>query len=51
MKILKATILNIDKKNKNGRIYSRDILEDSTFKLLLLVGKLDNIIIMGDKIH
>ena len=32
MKILKATILNIDKKNKNGRIYSRDILEAGSTK-------------------
>ena len=32
MKILKATILNIDKKNKNGRIYSRDILDAGSVK-------------------
>lgn len=32
MKILKATILNIDQKNKNGRIYSRDILEAGSVK-------------------
>lgn len=32
MKILKATILNIDKPNKNGRTYSRDILEAGSVK-------------------
>lgn len=32
MKILKATILNMDKKNKNGRIYNRDILETGSVK-------------------
>ena len=36
-------------KSYNG--FDRDIIEDSKFKLLLLVGKLDNIIVMGDKIH
>lgn len=32
-------------KNYNG--FDRDILEDSKFRLLLLIGKLDNII-LGD---
>ena len=36
-------------KNYNG--FDRDMLEDSKLKLLLLAGKLDNIIIMGDKIY
>ena len=31
--------------------FYRDILEDSAFKLLLLAGKLDNIVVVGDKIH
>lgn len=35
-------------KNYNG--FDRDMLEDSKFRLLLLVGKLDNIIMKGDKI-
>ena len=35
-------------KNYNG--FDRDVLEDSAFKLLLLAGKLDNILVMGDKI-
>ena len=29
----------------------RDMLEDSKFRFLLLIGKLDNILIMGDKIE
>ena len=32
-------------KSYNG--FDRDMLEDSAFKLLLLAGKLDNIIVMG----
>ena len=36
-------------KGYNG--FDRDMLEDSKFRLLLLIGKLDNIIIMGDKIE
>ena len=35
-------------KNYNG--FDRDMLEDSKFRLLLLAGKLDNIIVVGDKI-
>ena len=39
------------KKDCEGKTgFDRDMLEDSAFKLLLLAGKLDNIIIMGDKI-
>ena len=35
-------------KNYNG--FDRDMLEDSKFRLLLLVGKLYDIIVEGDKI-
>ena len=39
------------KKDCEGKTgFDRDMLEDSAFKLLLLVGKLDNIIVKGDKI-
>ena len=31
--------------------FDRDILEDSKLKLLLLAGKLNNIVVMGDKIN
>ena len=35
-------------KSYNG--FDRDMLEDSKFRLLLLAGKLNNIIVMGGKI-
>ena len=35
-------------KSYNG--FDRDMFEDSKFRLLLLMGKLDNIIVEGDKI-
>lgn len=39
------------KKDCEGKTgFDRDMLEDSAFKLLLLAGKLDNIIVMGGKI-
>lgn len=35
-------------KNYNG--FDRDMLEDSKFKLLMLIGKLDNIVTIANKI-
>ena len=36
--------------NKYLTDFDLDMIKDSKFRLLLLIGKLDNIIIMGDKI-
>lgn len=36
-------------KSYNG--FDRDMLEDSKLRLLILAGKLDNIVVVGDKIH
>ena len=48
--LLKAEYKKLSDVMKNYSGFDRDMLEDSKFRLLLLIGKLDNIIIMGDKI-
>ena len=49
--LVKTEYKKISDTAKNYSGFDRDMLEDSNFRLLLLAGKLDNIIIEGDKIH
>ena len=57
LSIVKSLVKNeyqklIEKENnKYLTDFELDMIKDSKFRLLLLIGKLDNIIVMGDKIN
>ena len=48
--LVKAEYKKLSNAAKSYSGFDRDMLEDSKLKLLLLIGKLDNIIVMGGKI-
>lgn len=50
-KLVKTEYKKLSDTAKNYDDLDRDMLEDSKFRFLLLIGKLDNILVMGDKVH
>ena len=56
LSIIKSLVKNeyqkLTEKENNRYLtdFELDMIKDSKFRLLLLIGKLDNIIVMGDKI-
>lgn len=47
-KLVKAEYKKLSDVAESYDGFDRDLIEDSKFRILLLIGKLDNIIVMGD---